>query len=402
MNPLWLCTYPPDCAWLPVAVSNAGMGLIGPIECQSIDEMRNVMDTNFFGLVRLLKEVLPDMKRRKKGHIVVISSVMGIQGKYSSSCFRSEPAIVTEQCCNSVFLCCRDSIQWRLRSIQVCRGRLLWKLGGTSPEISSQVRYLLCFCRGVHLHISCVVFECQIMLTKLGSSQGSLSELPWKFLQTSTCPCVTHLCTYCTTTPALAIGTSRRGKYARMWRITAHPGWRQVKTASFSNTIGAEGLCVSVCWPWELKVWQQKKTHMSRQSANNLKTNIFINFSAGVLPIQRCDVMWYWQFDKPYKPADRPISCLRSQKATKAVLFFSMTNMFLNLQHVCDTFGYNLQHLFFKLLELLWWCFTCLHVFHYKVLTVILALRIWSLLVSSLLLRWYDYNMSSPLSVSAW
>lgn len=57
------------------------MGLIGPIECQSIEEMKTVMDTNFFGLVRLLKEVLPDMKRRKKGHIVVISSVMGIQGQ---------------------------------------------------------------------------------------------------------------------------------------------------------------------------------------------------------------------------------------------------------------------------------------------------------------------------------
>lgn len=56
------------------------MGLIGPIECQSVEEMRTVMDTNFFGLVRLMKEILPDMKRRKKGHIVVISSVMGIQG----------------------------------------------------------------------------------------------------------------------------------------------------------------------------------------------------------------------------------------------------------------------------------------------------------------------------------
>lgn len=57
------------------------MGLIGPIECQTIEEMKTVMDTNFFGLVHLLKEILPDMKRRKTGHIVVISSVMGIQGE---------------------------------------------------------------------------------------------------------------------------------------------------------------------------------------------------------------------------------------------------------------------------------------------------------------------------------
>ncbi|XP_041063768.1 retinol dehydrogenase 8 [Carcharodon carcharias] len=65
---------------IDILISNAGMGMIGPIECQSLEEMKNVMDTNFFGLVRLLKEILPDMKKRKKGHIVVISSVMGIQG----------------------------------------------------------------------------------------------------------------------------------------------------------------------------------------------------------------------------------------------------------------------------------------------------------------------------------
>ncbi|NWY96246.1 RDH8 dehydrogenase, partial [Loxia curvirostra] len=65
---------------IDVLGNNAGMGLIGPIECQSIEEMKTVMDTNFFGLVRLLKEILPDMKRRKSGHIVIISSVMGIQG----------------------------------------------------------------------------------------------------------------------------------------------------------------------------------------------------------------------------------------------------------------------------------------------------------------------------------
>lgn len=69
------------------------MGLIGPIECQSIDEMKTVMDTNFFGLVRLLKEILPDMKKRKKGHIVVISSVMGIQGEEGLTCSSSVPML---------------------------------------------------------------------------------------------------------------------------------------------------------------------------------------------------------------------------------------------------------------------------------------------------------------------
>ena len=63
-------------------VSNAGVGMIGPLECQSITAMKELFDTNFFGLARLVKEVLPDMKQRKDGHIVVMSSVMGIQGMF--------------------------------------------------------------------------------------------------------------------------------------------------------------------------------------------------------------------------------------------------------------------------------------------------------------------------------
>lgn len=86
------------------------MGLIGPIECQSIDEMKKVMDTNFFGLVRLLKEILPDMKRRKKGHIVVISSVMGIQGEDSQSSLLLE-RFGYYTVSYSVLLCFRNFIQ---------------------------------------------------------------------------------------------------------------------------------------------------------------------------------------------------------------------------------------------------------------------------------------------------
>ncbi|KAF3700039.1 Retinol dehydrogenase 8 [Channa argus] len=78
-----------------ILVSNAGVGMIGPLECQTIAAMKELFDTNFFGLARLVKEVLPDMKRRQSGHIVVMSSVMGIQGLlfndvYSASKFAVE------------------------------------------------------------------------------------------------------------------------------------------------------------------------------------------------------------------------------------------------------------------------------------------------------------------------
>ncbi|KAG8129690.1 hypothetical protein E2320_016337 [Naja naja] len=65
---------------LDVLVNNAGVGLIGPLETISIDAMKHIFETNFFGAIRMIKAVLPAMKQRQKGHIVVISSVMGLQG----------------------------------------------------------------------------------------------------------------------------------------------------------------------------------------------------------------------------------------------------------------------------------------------------------------------------------
>nr|XP_036866219.1 retinol dehydrogenase 8-like [Manis javanica] len=62
-----------------VLVNNAGVGLVGPVEGLSLPAMQNIFDTNFFGAVRLVKAVLPGMKRRRQGHIVVVSSVMGLQ-----------------------------------------------------------------------------------------------------------------------------------------------------------------------------------------------------------------------------------------------------------------------------------------------------------------------------------
>uniref|UniRef100_A0A8C7KZR8 Retinol dehydrogenase n=1 Tax=Oncorhynchus kisutch TaxID=8019 RepID=A0A8C7KZR8_ONCKI len=63
-----------------VLINNAGIGLVGPVESISIAEMKSVFETNFFGVIRMIKEVMPDMKKRKGGHIIVVSSVMGLQG----------------------------------------------------------------------------------------------------------------------------------------------------------------------------------------------------------------------------------------------------------------------------------------------------------------------------------
>ncbi|XP_034044018.1 retinol dehydrogenase 8-like [Thalassophryne amazonica] len=78
-----------------ILINNAGIGLVGPVESIPIEEMKKVFETNFFGVIRMIKEVMPDMKKRRAGHIIVISSVMGLQGVvfndvYSASKFAME------------------------------------------------------------------------------------------------------------------------------------------------------------------------------------------------------------------------------------------------------------------------------------------------------------------------
>lgn len=54
---------------------------MGPVESITLEEMRSVFETNVFGPIRVIKEVMPGMKRRRAGHIIVISSVLGVQSE---------------------------------------------------------------------------------------------------------------------------------------------------------------------------------------------------------------------------------------------------------------------------------------------------------------------------------
>jgi len=62
-----------------VLVNNAGFGLIGAIEALGMDQIRSVMETNFFGVLRVTKAFIPQM-REQGGSIVMISSMAGQVG----------------------------------------------------------------------------------------------------------------------------------------------------------------------------------------------------------------------------------------------------------------------------------------------------------------------------------
>lgn len=80
---------------LDVVVNNAGFGFLGAIEEATIPEVRDVMETNFFGALRVTQAVLPYLREQGFGHILQISSVAGFRstqgfGVYNASKFALE------------------------------------------------------------------------------------------------------------------------------------------------------------------------------------------------------------------------------------------------------------------------------------------------------------------------
>jgi NAD(P)-dependent dehydrogenase (short-subunit alcohol dehydrogenase family) len=82
-------------AQIDVLVNNAGIEAHGSIEELPMESIVAVMDTNYLGTVRCIKAVLPQMRERRAGCIVNISSVAGRiasspLGAYSASKFALE------------------------------------------------------------------------------------------------------------------------------------------------------------------------------------------------------------------------------------------------------------------------------------------------------------------------
>jgi NAD(P)-dependent dehydrogenase (short-subunit alcohol dehydrogenase family) len=60
-----------------VLVNNAGVMSVGPVEGAPDDSVRRVFETNFFGSLRLIQAVLPSMRERGRGSIVLVGSLLG-------------------------------------------------------------------------------------------------------------------------------------------------------------------------------------------------------------------------------------------------------------------------------------------------------------------------------------
>ncbi|HEY4818647.1 MAG TPA: SDR family NAD(P)-dependent oxidoreductase, partial [Candidatus Acidoferrum sp.] len=72
---------------IDVLVNNAGVNYTAAVEDLSMGDWRAQFETNFFGVLRVTRAVLPHMRERRSGRILMMSSLSGLvtpptQGAY--------------------------------------------------------------------------------------------------------------------------------------------------------------------------------------------------------------------------------------------------------------------------------------------------------------------------------
>ena len=76
---------------LDVLVNNAGIGAHGAVETIPMEDFRALIETNFWGPVRMIRAVLPHLRSQRSGAIVNVGSIAGVvpgtpyNGPYGSS-----------------------------------------------------------------------------------------------------------------------------------------------------------------------------------------------------------------------------------------------------------------------------------------------------------------------------
>ena len=65
---------------LDVMICNAGFGIAGAIDETTPEQMRKLVDVNYFGTYYAARAALPVFRRQRRGHLIIVSSIVGKRG----------------------------------------------------------------------------------------------------------------------------------------------------------------------------------------------------------------------------------------------------------------------------------------------------------------------------------
>ncbi len=81
---------------IDVLVNNAGVNYTAAVEDLSMEAWRAQFETNFFGVLRVTRAVLPQMRERRSGRILMMSSISGLVTAPTQGAYSSIPVVLIE------------------------------------------------------------------------------------------------------------------------------------------------------------------------------------------------------------------------------------------------------------------------------------------------------------------
>lgn len=113
---------------LDVVVNNAGIDTLGAIEDIALDKVREIMETNYFGALRVTRRALPAMRAQGAGTIVMVTSLAAAfstygEGAYAASKRALEGAAEVLQ---------NEAARWGIRVLVIRPGYVATPIAGKS------------------------------------------------------------------------------------------------------------------------------------------------------------------------------------------------------------------------------------------------------------------------------
>jgi NADP-dependent 3-hydroxy acid dehydrogenase YdfG len=129
---------------IDLLVNNAGFGVApAGAEESSIDQARSIFETNFFGLIRMTRAVVPHMRRQGSGRIINIGSVLGFLPMPYGALYAATKHAVEAIRNRSTTNCARGASESRSSSLRTRRRhstRTSWSRMPSSTSIARPAR----------------------------------------------------------------------------------------------------------------------------------------------------------------------------------------------------------------------------------------------------------------------